>query len=185
MAVTEQTRRPNASDEALVSSRLSRALVALVRITVALLWIQNLSWKRPPRFGNHSDPPDGLYQWTLNGVQHQVFAPWAWFVQHLVLPNFLLFAWLTFLIEGCLGAFLLVGLATRFWALVGVAQSMAITLSVLRTPNEWFWSYFLMIAAHLMLFAVAAGRAYGIDGVIRPLWRQRGGVLVKLLRAAS
>ena len=103
------------------SSKASRALIVIVRVTVGLMWIQNLSWKRPPDFGNRSSPPHDLYQWTLFGVQNEVFAPWAWLVRHVVLPNFLLFAWLTFLIEGCLGAFLLVGIATRFWALIGVA----------------------------------------------------------------
>jgi thiosulfate dehydrogenase [quinone] large subunit len=171
--------------EALAGSWLSRLLVAVVRVTVAWLWIENLSWKRPPEFGNRSDPPDGLYQWTLYGVQNEVFAPWAWFVEHIVLPNFVVFAWLTFLVEGCLGAFLLVGLATRFWALVGMAQSFAIIFSVLRTPNEWFWAYILMVVAHLALFAVAAGRAYGVDGVLRPVWRRSNSLPARVLRAAS
>jgi thiosulfate dehydrogenase (quinone) large subunit len=165
--------------EPLATSRLSRVLIAVVRVTVGLLWIENLSWKRPPEFGNRTNPPEGLYDWTLRGVQNEVFAPWAWFVENAVLPNFLVFAWLTFVVEACLGGFLLVGLVTRFWALVGIAQTMAIIFSVLRTPHEWFWAYLLMVAAHLTLFAVAAGRAYGVDGVLRPLWRAR------LLRIAS
>jgi thiosulfate dehydrogenase [quinone] large subunit len=160
--------------EELASSRLTRALVAAVRILVALVWIENLSWKRPPEFGNRSNPPEGLYEWTLNGVRHEVFGPWAWFVDSVVLPNFVFFAWMTFVVEACLGAFLLVGLATRFWALVGIAQTMAIIFSVLRTPNEWFWAYFLMVAAHALLFAVGAGRAFGVDGVLRPAWQRRG-----------
>jgi thiosulfate dehydrogenase [quinone] large subunit len=171
--------------EELASSRLTRALVAAVRVMVALLWIENLYWKRPPEFGNKSNPPEGLYQWTLYGVQNEVFGLWAWFVDTVVLPNFLFFAWTTFVVEACLGAFLLVGLATRFWALVGIAQTMAIIFSILRTPNEWFWAYFLMIAAHVVLFAVAAGRTFGVDGVLRPVWRRRRGGPARLLMVAS
>lgn len=171
--------------EEFASSPLTRTLVAAVRIMVALVWIENLSWKRPPEFGNRSEPPQGLYEWTLYGVQNEVFGPWAWFVDNVVLPNFLFFAWTTFVVEACLGAFLLVGLATRFWALVGIAQTMAIIFSVLRTPNEWFWAYFLMIAAHVMLFALGAGRAFGVDGVLRPSWRHRGGRPARLLAVAS
>lgn len=171
--------------EDLASSGLTRVLVGAVRVLVALLWIENLSWKRPPEFGNQSDPPQGLYQWTLYGVQNEVFGPWAWFVDNVVLPNFLFFAWTTFVVEACLGGFLLVGLATRFWALVGVAQTMAIIFSVLRTPNEWFWAYFLMLGAHVMLFALAAGRAYGVDGVLRPLWRRRQSRVPRLLAVLS
>jgi thiosulfate dehydrogenase (quinone) large subunit len=56
---------------------------------------------------------------------------------------------------------------------------------VLRTPNEWFWAYFLMIAAHVVLFAVAAGRAFGVDGVLRPLWQRNGSMPTRALAVAS
>jgi thiosulfate dehydrogenase [quinone] large subunit len=171
--------------EDLASSRLTRGLIAAVRVMVGLLWIENLAWKHPPVFGDRSDPPTDLYQWTLYGVQNVVFPPWAWFVDNLVLPNFVFFAWATSIVEACIGAFLLVGLATRFWALVGIAQTMAIIFSELRTPNEWFWAYFLMIAAHVVLFAVAAGRAFGVDGVLRPLWQRNDDLLARALVVAS
>jgi thiosulfate dehydrogenase [quinone] large subunit len=45
-----------------------------------------------------------------------------------------LFPSVTFVVEACIGAFRLVGLATRFWAPVGIAQT-AIIFSVLRTPK--------------------------------------------------
>jgi thiosulfate dehydrogenase [quinone] large subunit len=51
-----------------------------------------------------------------------------------------------------------------------VAQSVAIALSVLNAPHEWPWSYYLMIAVHLLLFATAAGRVWGLDGLLRPVW---------------
>src|SRR5206468_1072344 len=111
---------------------------------------------------------------TLDGVEHPVLAPWAWLVRHLILPNFTFFGWVTLLVEASIGAFLLVGLGTRFWALVGVGQTLAITLSVLNTPGEWPWSYFLMLIVHVALFATAAGRCYGIDGVLRDRWRTAG-----------
>lgn len=183
MAVTKGTVNP--VPEPLGSSRLSRVLLAVCRVTVGLLWIQNLSWKNPPHFGNNTDPPRDLYAWTLNGVEHEVFAPWAWLVEHLIIPNFSVFAWGAFAIEACLGAFLLVGLATRLWAVVGLVQTTAITFSVLNTPHEWFWSYFLMYAVHLALLATAAGRAYGVDSALRPVWRQRGGRWSRVLLAAS
>ncbi len=47
-------------------------------------------------------------------------------------------------------------------------------MSVLNAPNEWEWSYYLMILAHIGIFATAAGRAYGLDGVLRPIWRSSG-----------
>jgi thiosulfate dehydrogenase [quinone] large subunit len=167
MAVTEGAPAP----VPLASSRLDRALIAVLRIGVALLWLQNAGWKDPPDFGR-GDPPGGLYLFTTYAVSHEVFPPYAWLVERLVLPNFAFFGWLVLLVEAALGAFLLIGLATRFWALVGVAQTVAITLSVLNAPNEWAWSYLLMLLAHAALFATAAGRYFGLDGLLRPGWQR-------------
>lgn len=185
MDVPRRTRSSAGEPLDLGSSRPSRVLMAVCRVAVALMWIQNVAWKNPPDFGNDTAPPRDLYKWTLNGVEHEVLAPWAWLVEHVILPNFVLFAWGAYLVEACLGAFLLVGLATRLWALIGLAQTTAITLSVLYAPHEWFWSFALMYVAHLALLATAAGRAYGVDAALRPAWRQRPGRLSRLLLRLS
>jgi thiosulfate dehydrogenase [quinone] large subunit len=177
MSVTTHV-QPRSAGSPLATSRSSRILVAGVRVAAGLLWIQNAGWKTPPRF-------DALHGWTLNGVDHPVLAPWAWFIRHVVLPNFTAFGWLTLAVEASLGGFLLVGLATRFWALVGIAQTTAIGLTVLHAPHEWAWSYILMGLAHVAIFATAAGRWYGLDGVLRPSWRQVGGPVPRLLLRAS
>jgi thiosulfate dehydrogenase [quinone] large subunit len=169
----------------LADTRTSRLLVAVTRVVVAFLWIQNSYWKVPPDFGRDSTPPEGLYQFTRYAVEHPVFPPYSFLVEHVVLPNFTLFAWLTLLVEASLGGFLLIGLATRFWAVVGMGQSLVIALSVLEAPHEWHWSYYLMFTAHLVLFAVAAGRAGGLDGVLRPLWARSDGRVARLLWRAS
>jgi thiosulfate dehydrogenase (quinone) large subunit len=173
-----------ARDDQVASSRLSRALIATVRIGIGLLWIQNASWKYPPDFGQ-GDPPSGLYVFTSYAVEHPVFPPYAWLVEHLVLPNFAFFGWVVLLVESALGAFLLIGLATRFWALVGIAQTLAITLSVLNAPNEWAWSYLLMLLAHIAIFATAAGRYFGLDGLLRPHWHTQSTRWARLMVRAS
>lgn len=89
------------------------------------------------------------------------------------------------LVEAALGGFLLIGLLTRLWALVGIGQTVAITLSVLNAPNEWHWSYVLMLLAHVALFATAAGRFVGLDGVLRPGWQRAGTRWSRLLVRAS
>jgi uncharacterized membrane protein YphA (DoxX/SURF4 family) len=169
--------------EPLESGRLSRALVAVVRIVVALMWIQNLNWKIPPDFGR-SRKAD-LFAFVQDAVTHPVVPAYSWLVEHLILPNLTLFGYVTLLTEFGLGVFLLAGLFTRLWALVGIAQTVAITLSVLNTPGEWHWAYFLMLAAHLLLFATAAGRVAGLDGILRPLWRHSTGRLARLAVIAS
>jgi len=165
-------------------SPLGRGVLAVVRVGVALLWVQNSGWKIPPDFGQ-GDPPQGLYAFARHAVDHEVFGPFAALMENLVLPNFALFGWLTLLLEASIGAFLLVGLATRFWALVGAGQSVVIALSVANAPNEWVWSYLLMLLAHLALFATAAGRYGGLDGVLRPLWQRSGSPLARILVRAS
>lgn len=140
-----------------------RLSLAAIRIGVAFLWIENTGWKTPPHFSS-------LHAYTEDAVTHPVFHPFAVFVQHVVLPHFTLFAWLTLIVEASIGAFFLVGLATRLFALIGIAQAVAITLSALNAPHEWEWSYYLIILAHLAIFASAAGRSYGLDGLLRPQW---------------
>jgi thiosulfate dehydrogenase (quinone) large subunit len=156
--------------EPLEAGRPTRVLVAGVRVVVAMMWIQNLNWKIPPDFGRARKAD--LFAFVQDAVTHPVVPAYSWLVEHLILPNLTLFGYLTLLTEFGLGVFLLTGLLTRFWALVGIAQSLAIALSVLNTPGEWHWAYFLMIAAHVLLFATAAGRVAGLDGVLRPLWRR-------------
>jgi thiosulfate dehydrogenase [quinone] large subunit len=155
-------------------------LLAFIRVAVAILWIQNAGWKSPgDDFGRTARR--GLYLFTSHAVDYPVFPPFTWFVEHVVLPNFTFFGWLTLLVESSLGAFLLAGLATRLWALIGIAQTLAITFSVLKAPHEWHWTYFLMVLIHLALFATAAGRFYGADGLLRPSWERSANPLARLL----
>jgi thiosulfate dehydrogenase [quinone] large subunit len=154
----------------LLPSRIDRAVIAVVRVGVGLLWLHNVGWKTPPDFGQ-GEPPTGLYQSASYAVSHEVFHPYAVLMDRLVLPNFTFFGWMVLLIEASLGAFLLIGLATRFWAVIGMAQTVVIMLSVLNAPNEWFWSYVLMLLVHMALFATSAGRYAGLDGVLRSDWQ--------------
>lgn len=159
-------------------SGIGRASLGVLRIGVAILWIQNAGWKVPPDFG--ADADRGLYFWASQAVEFPVFAPYSWLVETLVLPNIHIFGWVILLMEAALGAFLLVGLATRFWALVGIAQTVAISLSVLNAPHEWHWSYYLMALAHVVLLATAAGRYWGLDGFLRAIWQKSTGRLAAL-----
>lgn len=156
---------PQMSFQTTLGTRPERITIAFVRVGVALLWMQNVAWKVPPDFGQASKT--GLWEWANKAIDYPVFPPYTWAVQNIVLPNFALFGWLVLLIEGGLAAFLLVGFLTKFWAVVGLAQTMAITFSVLNAPNEWHWSYYLMFFVHLMLIVSAAGRSYGMDALVR------------------
>ena len=167
MTTTTRTTRASVVNQ-IETGRPTRAVLAAVRIAVGLMWLQNVNWKRPPDFGQAAH--NGLYQYTSDAVKHPVLGAFSWLVQNVIFPNFVLFGWGVLIAEFCLGAFLLVGFLTRFWATIGILQTIAITLSVLNTPGEWQWSYYLMFAAQFVILGTAAGRIAGVDGVLRPRW---------------
>jgi thiosulfate dehydrogenase (quinone) large subunit len=157
--------------ESIAMDRVSGWALGAVRMVVGLLWLTNAGWKTPPDFGRSAGR--GLYRFTSFAVEHEVFAPFAFVVREVVLPNFTLFGWGVLVLEATLGAFLLLGLGTRLWALVGAAHATVITLSTLNAPGEWNWGYYLLIAIHIVLFATASGRYVGLDGLLRNAWAGR------------
>jgi len=138
-------------------------VAAALRILVGLMWLYNVSWKRPPDFGR--DSGGGLFRFTSYAVSDPVFPPYSWLVEHLVLPNFVVFGWLVLVVETALAVLLLTGAWVRTAAAIGVAQSVAIALSVAVAPHEWPWSYWLMIGAHGLLLFSSAGRVLAVDAV--------------------
>jgi uncharacterized membrane protein YphA (DoxX/SURF4 family) len=156
-----------------------------VRIVVGLLWLANLEWKRPSDFG--LDLKNGLYKYVDSAVRLPVWDPYAWFVENVVLKQYRLFGWITLITEILLAAMLLVGWKTRLISLVGAGLSISIALSVLNYDKayEWPWSYYLMFAIHMVLWAAAAGNHLGVDGALKrgllgavSIWRGVGAALV-------
>ena len=134
-------------------------------LAVAYLWIENLGLEGATRLRpGRSVRALGVHQ---RAIAHPVLPAYSSLVENLILPHFIPFGWGVLVAEGALGAFLLLGLATRFWALVGLVQSFVIYLTVGAQPHEWPWTYVLMMLAHLAIFAVAAGRVGGVDGWLR------------------
>lgn len=185
MSTTTNAVVPPAASDVIPDGRLSRASLAALRIGLGLLWIQNSGWKIPPNFGQAGERPSGLFEFTSLAVEHPVFPPYSWAVENIVLPNLTLFGWMVLLLEAALGGFLLVGLATRLFALLAMAQVVAISLSVLNAPGEWHWAYILMFLGHVAIFGLAAGRTAGLDGLLRPHWQASSSPLAKVLVKAS
>lgn len=139
--------------------------LAVLRVIVGIVWLHEAEWKTPPAFS-------GLEFWLNQPLDNPTFGLWNSLIETAILPNLVLFGWITLLTEAALGGFLIVGLGTRLFAAVGVLQSTAITLSVISAPDEWSYAYYLFIAAHVALFFGAAGRTAGLDGLLRPRWAQ-------------
>jgi hypothetical protein len=134
-----------------------------LRILVGLIWLRNVLWKVPPDFGEHRRT--GLYFWSNLAIEHPVFPPYSWLVEHLVLPNFTLFGWGVLVVESLLAVLLLTGTVVRLAALLGVAQSIAIGLSVAAAPNEWPWAYAMMIGIHAVLVFAPSAQYAAVDAL--------------------
>jgi thiosulfate dehydrogenase (quinone) large subunit len=147
-----------------LDDKLQGWVIAGMRFIVGLLWLANLEWKRPGDFGLVDK--NGLYKYIDSAVRLPVFKPYSWFVENVVLKQYRAFGWMTLIMEMLLAALLIVGFKTRWIALVGAGLSISIALSVLNYDKayEWPWSYYLMFAIHMLLWAVAAGKHVGIDG---------------------
>ncbi len=172
---TDPPEAPTGSgDDTATGQRMNARILAGVRITAGVLWLTNTGWKTPPDFGV-------LYNYTKGAVDHPILPPYTWLVENQILPHIGVFGWMVLLTESLLGACLILGVATRFWALVGAAQAVAVGLSVALLPGEWPWSYYLMIAVQLAIFASAAGRTWGLDELLRPVLRTRDSRAARLL----
>lgn len=134
-----------------------------LRVLVGLLWVYNVVWKTPPDFGENSN--SGLFQFTSFAVEHPVFPPFSWVVEHLVLPNFTAFGWVTLASETTLAVLLLTGTYVKLAALLGIGQSLAIGMSVAEAPHEWPWAYFMMVGIHVVLLLGWSTRYLAVDAV--------------------
>ena len=128
----------------------------VLRVTLGLMWFYNVAWKRAPDFGREAG--NGLYRFTRYAVEYPVLPPYSWLVENVVLPAIVPFGYLVLAAETTAAVLLLTGVLVRLGALVGLAQSIAIALSVMYAPEEWPWSYWLMIAGHVALLLGASAR---------------------------
>lgn len=137
--------------------------MTVVRWLVGVMWLFNVAWKLPPTFGQADR--SGLFVFTSYAVSNPVFPPYSWVIEHVILPQFVVFGWGVVVSETLLAVLLLSGSYVRVAAVLGVVQSVAIGLSVARAPHEWPWSYLLMVMVHLLLLFGGAGRLLAVDAL--------------------
>lgn len=84
------------------------------------------------------------------------------FVNEVVLANWGIFQWLVVVIELGAGGLLLLGLATRLGALVGLGQQLFLAL-VYVSSNRWMFEQPHEYVPLIVLMIVPAGRMWGFD----------------------
>jgi uncharacterized membrane protein YphA (DoxX/SURF4 family) len=72
------------------------------------------------------------------------------------------------MVELLAGLGLLLGFFTRAAAVLGLLMALNLTIGLLEVPNEWPWSYFMLVLFQILFIFTDPGRVWGIDG-----WRAR------------
>ena len=106
-------------------SERSLVVLALVRIFAGLLWFQQLFWKLPPDFA-------GLHRYVVEEGQYTFLPGYAYIIQHIFLPNFLLLGAFTWSAELLVAISLLFGVFTRFGALLYTPRAPTVRRTGLR-----------------------------------------------------
>jgi len=171
---------------------LGRYGMVLVRLIIGYLWITQLEWKLPPRFGCPADfsvstglnaRTSGLCDWTgLMGIYSKLPLHAA-FINNFVIPNISWMGWLIFLMEAFIAVSLIFGLFTRLGAIVGFIQAVNLYIGLTAIPFEWYWTYGMLYTLHMVFFFVPPGRTLGVDALLRPRLRagaQQGSGLARL-----
>ncbi len=135
--------------------------LALVRLFVGLLWFQQLFWKLPPDFA-------GLHKYVLNEEKYTILPGYAFVIQHLFLPNFLLLGAFTWLAELVVALCLLFGIFSRFGALLAILLAAQLYVGLAYAPGEWYWTYGMLVLLGVALTLVPTGRRLGADQWLLP-----------------
>lgn len=90
-----------------LDDKASHLIIGLMRVVVGTLWLANLEWKRPRDFGFKAK--NGLYKYVDSAVRNPVLGVHKYFIQHVVLPNYTFFGWVTLFTEVALAVTLILG----------------------------------------------------------------------------
>lgn len=123
----------------------TRNIYNFIRITFGIMWLDGAKWKIEliPDFGYTNQ--DGFYFWVTRATEYPVLNIFTLFVENIVLPNFFIFAWTVLLIELVLGFGFILGKKIKIFAVISIVHTINIIFSVVNSPNEWIWTYILML----------------------------------------
>jgi thiosulfate dehydrogenase (quinone) large subunit len=156
--------------------RLGRFGLVFARLMIGVLWITQLAWKVPPSFGcpanfavstSYTARTTGLCDWTgLMGV-YSISPLHRAFVNNFVIPNLAWMGWFIFLMELFIAATLILGVVSRLGALVAIIQATNLLIGLSAVPNEWYWTYGMLIILSVIFFCIPPGRTFGLDAWLR------------------
>ncbi len=140
--------------------------LAVVRCYTGVFWLMH----GIPKFTQSRDfmPPSGMMMGFLNAAITHTSGTYQWFLTYVVLPNASLFAEFVRLGEVITGALLLLGVFTRFGAILGVLLALNYLSAKGGLAHLSVWSgldstALVLSAINLVL---PTGRMLGIDGLL-------------------
>lgn len=145
-----------------------------LRFVVGAMWWQESLWKLPPYYTDDPSQPfgsNGLAFWMGQMVKFAPFKAHSWFVEHVVLAHFYLFAPIVYATEVAIGISLMVGFLTRLGGLAGFLMALNLWAGLYVAPGEWPWTYFFLVVIMAFFTVHPPGRSLGLDVLLR----RRGG----------
>lgn len=147
--------------------------LAVLRIMLGLIFLT--TWLANVQKGFYT--PDGLEHFftQVYPQSHNPIAPYAAFIEGVLLPARAIFAPFQFVAEVSLGIALLLGILTP---LAGIGGAFFLANIFLATYGaEWPWTYLSLIVVCVAVAVTRAGRDLGIDALLAqrrepplPIW---------------
>jgi uncharacterized membrane protein YphA (DoxX/SURF4 family) len=132
----------------------------LARLLIGSMWWQQSLWKVPPNY-------DGLLYWMKQEVDHAAIVLQSQLIGSIVIPHIDIFGPLVYAIEVSIGVSLMLGLLTRWGALLGLLMGLNLWLGLYSAPGEWPWTYFFLIVIQFLFVIDPPGRCLGVDALLR------------------
>jgi len=185
--------------------------IAIASIGLGYLFFTQLWWKLPPDFGCRDNFTSGGLCYFLEHASDEAdasnkllkaniiksrpgpelsvpigFATQlnAFFIDSVVQPNIRWFGYVVWGTEAWIFLSMCLGFFSRLGALAAIGMSMQLMIGLAHTPNEWEWSYILMVLLAVAMFGLAPGRYFGLDRLLRPRLKvlsERGSRVGRLL----
>jgi hypothetical protein len=185
--------------------------IAIASIGLGYLFFTQLWWKLPPDFGCRDDfTSGGLCFFLQHSVDEaaasntllkanvfesrpgsEISVPIGWatqlnaaFIETFVQPNIRWFGYVLWGTEAWIFLSMCLGFFSRLGALAAIGVSTQLMIGLAHTPNEWEWSYILMVLLSIAMFGLAPGRYFGLDRLLRPRLKvlsERGSRVGRLL----
>ena len=108
----------------------------------------------------------------------------AAFIETFVQPNIRWFGYVIWATEAWIFLSLCLGFFSRLGALAAIGMGTQLMIGLSNAPNEWEWSYILMVLLAIAMFGIAPGRYFGLDRLLRPRFKalsERGSRVGRLL----